>query len=161
MRTCSGKADWSDFNLQDLSSGRRGLEIQPRGKAPCGERLWSPFTMTAFTICGIFCRELCCALYSTIVTFTLRFFNFCAPHLHSFTRMATKDIDNVGGDTDTKTLQRFIISATKDIQLTLLMTSIQVGDFTSKSSHRVRRDESRSEVEMLFNDPFCFYLCHI
>ncbi|EWM22444.1 hypothetical protein NSK_008654 [Nannochloropsis salina CCMP1776] len=41
--------------------------------------------------------------------------------------MATKDIDNVGGDTDTKTLQRFIISATKDIQLTLLMTSIQMG----------------------------------
>lgn len=41
--------------------------------------------------------------------------------------MATNDIDNVGGDTDTKTLQRFIISATKDIQLTLLMTSIQMG----------------------------------
>lgn len=39
----------------------------------------------------------------------------------------TTDFDNVGGDTDTKTLQRFIISATKDIQLTLLMTSIQMG----------------------------------
>lgn len=40
--------------------------------------------------------------------------------------MATKDLDKIGEDTDSPTLQRYIISATKDVQLTLLMTSIQV-----------------------------------
>lgn len=37
-----------------------------------------------------------------------------------------KDLDNVKGDTETPTLQRFIIQSTEDFQLTLLMTSIQV-----------------------------------
>jgi hypothetical protein len=42
--------------------------------------------------------------------------------------MATSnDIDKVAEDTDSPTLQRYIITTTKDIQLTLLMTSIQVG----------------------------------
>jgi hypothetical protein len=41
--------------------------------------------------------------------------------------MATiKEIDNVATDTDALTLQRYIITKTHDIQLTLLMTSIQV-----------------------------------
>lgn len=41
--------------------------------------------------------------------------------------MATRDIDNVGTDTDSPTLQRYIMQVTKDTQLTLLMTSIQMG----------------------------------
>ncbi len=41
--------------------------------------------------------------------------------------MPTRDIDNVEGDTDSQTLQRFIMGSTKDTQLTLLMTSIQMG----------------------------------
>jgi hypothetical protein len=41
--------------------------------------------------------------------------------------MATSnDLDRVATDTDSLTLQRYIIQTTRDIQLTLLMTSIQV-----------------------------------
>lgn len=50
--------------------------------------------------------------------------------------MATiKEIDNVATDTDALTLQRYIITKTHDIQLTLLMTSIQVMTTRSRPRH--------------------------
>lgn len=47
------------------------------------------------------------------------------------------EVDNIAGDTDSMTLQRYIIATTQDLQLTLLMTSIQVGFLTKKQRRMI------------------------